>query len=460
MNRAELQSLGLDGIIDVVFELRKELDTAYRVISALRKENEALRAQLGQPPKTPKNSSIPPSQERKPNKPDEPKPKKPRKGHRGAFRALSASPDHVIEAKAQACPHCDHRLSDADQGQIHAYDHIELPPVRPVTTRIHLHRGVCPCCRKRFAAPAPEGMAPGSPFGPNVVALILYLHVVHAISFKRMVDMLAGVFGLTISQGAIANILASARAPMHAAAEDIAAQVRASKVIASDETSARVKGKNWWQWVLLSSTAVYHLITDSRGAKVPVEFLQGAIPEVWVADRYGAQNGHAEQRQVCLAHLLRDTQYVIDQGDEGFAPAFKELLLRAIDVGRRREALKDTTLRQYFYELDREVNRLLNLPSTSAAGDKFADAINRCYPDLFVFIRRRDVPSTNNVSERALRPSVIFRKVTGGFRSEWGARLYAAIVSVIATAQLAGKDALQAIADVLNPSQKTDAASA
>jgi transposase len=60
---------------------------------------------------------------------------------------------------------------------------------------------------------------------------------------------------------------------MFAAAEDIATQVRASKIIASDETSARVKGRNWWQWVWLSSTAVYHMITDSRGANP--QFSQG-----------------------------------------------------------------------------------------------------------------------------------------------------------------------------------------
>jgi transposase len=373
---------------------------------------------------------------------------------------LSASPDQTIEAKAANCPHCDHRLSDADQQQAHAYDHIELPPVRPVTTRVNLHRGVCPCCQKRFVAKAPENMPPGSPFGPNVAAMIIYLHVVHAISFKRMVGVMAELFGLTISQGAIANILAAARKPMHAAAEDIAAEVRTGKVIASDETSARVKGKNWWQWVWQSSTAVYHVIADSRGAKVVTNFLQGATPEVWVADRYGAQNGHATQRQVCLAHLLRDTQYVIDQGDEGFAPAFKELLKHAIAIGRRRDSLKDTTLRQYSYELDRELNRLLNLPPTSEAGEKFAAAINRCHNDLFVFIRRRDVPSTNNLSEQALRPSVIFRKVTGCFRSEWGAKLYAAIISVIATAKLTGKTALQAIAEVLNQNQTSTRARA
>ena len=50
---------------------------------------------------------------------------------------------------------------------------------------------------------------------------------------------------------------------------------------------------------------------------------------------------------------------------------------------------------------------------------------------LLVFMTRRvmleacfqhDVPPTNNVSERALRPSVIFRKVTNGFRSLWVAK--------------------------------------
>jgi transposase len=238
---------------------------------------------------------------------------------------------------------------------------------------------------------------------------------------------------------------------MVAAAEKIADEVRASKVVASDETSARVKGKTWWQWVLLSSTAIYHVIVDSRGAEVVRDFLQGAVPEVWVADRYGGQNGHGVERQVCLAHLLRDTQYAIDEGDTDFAPPFKRLLLRAIGIGQRRETLKHTTLMQYQADLDRRLTRLLVQAPTTNAGCKLVKAIKRCRNHLFLFIVRRDVPYTNNGCERALRPSVIFRKVTGCFRSHWGATLYAAAASVIATGRLAGKSALKAIAEVLKP---------
>jgi transposase len=65
--------------------------------------------------------------------------------------------------------------------------------------------------------------------------------------------------------------------------------------------------------------------------------------------------------------------------------------------------------------------------------------------DLFRFVTRRDVPYTNNACERALRPSVIFRKVTNCFRAEWGAKVYAAAASVIATGRLYGMTALAAI---------------
>src|SRR5437660_1109980 len=149
-----------------------------------------------------------------------------------------------------------------------------------------------------------------------------------------------GVFGIRISEGAIANMLARAGTPLTAAAETTAAAVRSSTVVASDETSARVEGKNWWQWVLLSSTAVHHLIADSRGAAVLTGFLGETKPDVWVADRYAAQAGHGNERQLCLAHLLRDAQYAIDTGDTGFAPGFYKLLQRAVAIGRRRRYLK------------------------------------------------------------------------------------------------------------------------
>ena len=180
-------------------------------------------------------------------------------------------------------------------------------------------------------------------------------------------------------------------------------------------------------------------------------FMDGARPQVWVADRYGGQLGHGVVRQMCLAHLLRDATYASEEGDTGFAPGFRFLLLRAMAIGKRRDTLKDRTLAQYRADLERRLDRLLAgaMPDQPAARRLFR-AMRRDRADLFRFVTRRDVPYTNNACERALRPSVIFRKVTGGFRAEWGAKVYAAAATVIATGRLHGLTALAAIRAALN----------
>ena len=68
---------------------------------------------------------------------------------------------------------------------------------------------------------------------------------------------------------------------------------------------------------------------------------------------------------------------------------------------------------------------------------------------LFTFLDYPEVGADNNGSERELRPTATYRKVTGGFRSKWGADFFAAVRSIIGTAARRGIDAYQAIKMVL-----------
>ena len=68
---------------------------------------------------------------------------------------------------------------------------------------------------------------------------------------------------------------------------------------------------------------------------------------------------------------------------------------------------------------------------------------------LLTFLYYAEVPPTNNESEQALRGSVVHRKVTNGFRSEWGAKTYAALQTIIATAKQKGEQAFQALVDLM-----------
>ena len=402
-----------------------------------------LEAKLNLPPKTPSNSSLPPSKGQKANQPE--KAKKLRKGRPGVARKLAENPDCIRDEFAAVCLECGKAASLSDQLEVYAYDHVDLPEIKPVVTRVNIHSGACRHCGKRIVGAPPAGMLPGSPFGPGIAALAIYLHTRHMVSYNRLVEMFKGLFGLEISEGAIANIFSRAHAPFAAEAGRIDAEVRAAAVIASDETSARVEGQTCWQWVFGSATAVAHRIAASRGKAVVSEFLKDATPEVWVSDRLGAQMNHATAHQVCLAHLLRDSRYAIEAGDKLFAPGFNYLLKRAIAIGRRRESLADNTLLLYRRDLDRRLGRLLAVEPDTEAGLKLRRGMEKCQDKLFVFVTRRDVPPTNNVSERRLRPSVIFRKVTNGFRSAWGAAGYAAVCSVIETGMLRGLSAFAAI---------------
>ena len=142
---------------------------------------------------------------------------------------------------------------------------------------------------------------------------------------------------------------------------------------------------------------------------------------------------------------MRDAQYAIDAGDDIFAPGVKSLLQDACAIGRRRPQLADATLRSYTRKLDDKLDALLRLSPKGSQGDKLKRMVKKFRQYFFVFVTNRDVPPTNNGSEQAIRHCVIFRKVTNCFRSQWGAKLYADIRSVLETARRRGIAALQAI---------------
>jgi len=430
--REELKQHSKDELVDYIVALEQRLAN--------------VEAKLNQPRKTARNSSRPPSQDEKANKRRK---GKSGKGGQGQARTLEPNPDRTVTAPANNCPSCGGHVGPEHQTLKDRYDRIEIPPMRPDVTRVHQYQGECPCCGERFDATPPDGLKPGSPFGRSVEEKVIYLHTIHAISYQRLSALMLDMFGVSISEGTIANILARAKAQVDAAVADITAELRKAGVIGCDETGARVAGQKYWQWVFGCATAVLHKVAPSRGKAVVREVLGEHVPEVWVSDRFAAQNGHGESRQLCLAHLLRDAQYAIDAGDTVFAPPLKDLLLRAIDIARRREELQDNTLYQYRCRLDRDLDDLVTRPADSRAGEKLRRQIRRVRCELFVCITNRGVPATNNASERYLRPAVIFRKVTLGFNAEWGAAFYAGVRSVVDTGRLYGLSPLAAIRRVL-----------
>ena len=413
-------------------------------VAALTARLAELEARLGLPPKTPDNSSVPPSKGQKKSEPSTPKAKA--NPHAGAHRPLHPNPTSERIVSAFACQGCGFDVSGVAQGPCESYDRIEIPEIKPDVTRVTLQGGVCPCCAKRFKARPPEGLEPGSPFGANLRAFVVYLRAVQGIPLARLSDVLKDLFGLDISEGALVNILSAAREPVAAQTSLIKARLLAGTALASDETGMRVGKANWWLWVFHHGDSAVFVADPHRAKSVVETFLGPWRPDYWTSDRLGSQTGWAKrEHQFCLAHLIRDTQYVIDEGDAVFAPGLKGLLKRACAIGRRRDRLAHSTLKIYLGDLNRRLDRLLGLKPTHRAGRKLQQTIKAIRGSLFVFVTNRELEATNNGSERALRPCAVYRKITNGFRSEWGAKFYADIRSVVETARRRAVRAIDAI---------------
>ena len=444
------------GAVQGLLGANEELASQNGVLTAENKKLKArvaeLEAKANRPAKTPENSSIPPSKGQKANRPADQKDKKRIKAsHPGVGRELSKAPDITHVAIAETCPHCAATVTAEIQSLQQLYDRIEIPPIKPVVTQVRRHGGVCPCCQKKFLAPVPKGLEPGSPFGASVVALAVDFHFNQAISFERLTATFDQVFGLVISEGAICNMFKRSQPAFATQVVGIKARLLKSTVLCSDETTVRVNKTNWWQWVFQNTEACIHVIRPSRSKNVPAEFLGDFRPDFWVSDRLGSQQGWSKvDWQVCLAHQLRDVEYAIECGDTVFAPVVQKILLDAIGIGHRRADLKDNTLKQYRAALDRRLDAALKLSPTVEAGAALRRQCMKFRPHFFVFVTNRLVPATNNSSEQSLRFSKILLKVTNCFRSHWGPDFFADVRSVIETGRRQGITAFEAIRKTLN----------
>ena len=421
-------------------------------VQALTARVAELEARLGTPPKTPDNSSLPPSKGQKPNRPEKSKRHGPRPGSLGRLgggRALATTPDETVIAKPVRCVHCQAALGEADQVLHGRYDKIDLPQVAPVVTRVERYAGRCRCCGGTTLAPVPDGLEAGTPFSIGIVALAMYLRFVHAISYQRLSRLLLELFGLGISEGALDAAFRRGKLHVDAEVAAILTRLRCARVVCSDETSVRIGGRTCWNWVFQNDDVVIHVIRSSRGAGVVREVLDGHRPALWVSDLYGAQQGHAEEWQVCLAHQLRDCTYAIEAGDAVFAPRMKALLLRAVVLARRSRGLAPSTRREYRRRLECALDAVMALAPTHRDGQRLRKRYGKHRSHLFTFLDHPEVPADNNGSERELRPTATYRKVTGGFRSTWGADLFAGVRSVIGTAARRGVGAYQAIQETL-----------
>jgi transposase len=438
MTQDELVQLSREELIDLVLAEHAKLE-------ALRADFEALKMKLEKgkkPPTNSGNSSQPPSRDQKS---DLTKKRKRHKhgspvGHVKYERKFVAEPDHIVEVKPQVCEDCQTDLRET-RGQLADVNQItELPESKAEVIEVRQYEVQCPCCGKKQTAEPPAGLEMGRTFGARLEATVVYYRQEQHMSYVRTEAALCDLHGVEISQGGIDKIMQRGGQRAGQQVEPIQNEIQQSKVIHSDETGSRVDGQNWWQWVFCSTTAVLHVIRSNRSVDVIRDIMADHTAEVWVSDCYSAQvKAPSNELQLCLAHQIRNLQAVVDLYPAYFWPRAMQAMFRsAIHAYNQRDDLSPPEFQAQVQRIERICDWLLKRSLAQPQAKRLMKRYLKYRNCLFVFLHRSDVSPTNNISERHLRPSVVHRKVIGCFRSGWGARAYAAIASVIDTAELKG----------------------
>ena len=458
--------------------LRRENDALRSQLTALATELASLRERVG---RSSRNSSKPPSSDGPGFKPPE---------RKGSGRKRGAPPGHpgsgpellpiervdqVVVHHLEACRRCGALLHGEDPDPLR-HQVIEIPPITPVVIEHRLHRLVCPCCSTSTGATLPaDGDA--SSYGPRLSALAGLLGSAFPLSFSKTQTLLDQRLGIEMSRGAIAQIrqrLSSALAEPMAQALQAARQQPVAYV---DETGAPTGnavdavfreavgnnpiGKRGWQWVMVTGVVTVVLQGLSRSAAAAIALLGHGFGGIVVSDRFSAYNHlPTQQRQLCWAHLIHDRVAIAERSGASaeFGAQLLELQRQLFGHWHR---YKDGTIdwpglqdsnRPIRQDFEATLQRVVELGVQRGERTPWAKTVRTCRQilqladGLWTFLETQGIEPTNNAAERALRQSVIQRRITGlpsnsrGVQSRQGAICRSRLLTVTTSLRQQGRD--------------------
>ena len=447
--------------------LRRENDELRSQLTALATELASLRERVG---RSSLNSSKPPSSDGPGFKPPE---------RKGSGRKRGAQPGHpgsgpellpiervdqVVVHHPDACRRCGALLHGEDPDPLR-HQLIEIPPITPLVIEHRLHRLVCPCCSTSTCATLPADVEASS-YGPRLSALVGLLGSAFPLSFSKTQSLLVQLLGIEMSRGAIARVrqrLSAALVQPMAQALEIA---RLQPVAYVDETGAPTgnadggnpTGKRGWQWVMVTGVVTVFLQGLSRSAAAAIELLGHGFGGIVVSDRFSAYNHlPTQQRQLCWAHLIRDLRAIAERpgASAEFGAQLLELQRQLFGHWHR---YKDGTIdwpdlqkacgliRQRF---EATLQRVVELGVQRGERTPWAKTARTCQQilqladGLWTFLEMEGIEPTNNAAERALRPSVIQRKISHGVQSTQGAICRSRLLTVTTSLRQQGRDVWQ-----------------
>ena len=405
--------------------------------------------------KTSQNSSKPPStdlsRKNRSLRTQSDKPIGGQVGHKGQTLKMSQSPDVTEKLYADFCNQCGASLTGASFSLVERRQVIDIPPILPITTEYQCFGTQCRCGHHQVGS-FPAGVTNHIQYGKNIQSLVIYQSYFQFLPFARLQDFFKKVCHLPIGKGTIENIIRRTAQKAQPIYEQLRQVIVVSFFVGSDETSFKMNKLKHWFWVWQNALVTYIVAATSRSKQVISDNFPNGLPHsILCSDRLAAQlSTITKGNQICLAHLLRELNYLIQAEQHKWAVEFKTLLENAIRLKQIQSAYKNDDPKAQNIE-QTAVKLLDNAIWVQEFEDKtkykqtltFFNGMVKLKYALFPFLYHEHIPFDNNGSERAFRMVKVKTKISGQFKSLQND--FAVIRSVIDTAIKNGQSVFNAI---------------
>jgi hypothetical protein len=456
----------IEGLLALVGELRERVAALEAENGRLRAEVAALRGDDG-----PRAGGVAPGAAPPRKRPprwaranvvvrDRHRPRQARAPVPGRRRAI---PDRIIVHAPTVCPHCAAPLA---RGRLVGRRQVlDLPPVRAEVVEHRVLERTCRRCGTRCRGVMPDL---GEQVGAQrrvawpVVAWVATLRTTLRLPLAQVQWLLDRGWGVRLSRGELSALLAEAAQAGRPAYEALLGEARASPVVHIDETGWRENGRNGWVWTLSTPTIRLFHFARSRAGAVADRLLGEDGDGAVVSDFYGAYDHLERVQQRCWAHLLRDIHAVTEahpdnQAVAAWAAGVRDIYDRAVTWAAAATAagIRPILRERARDRFQADLVALCRAQPAAAPPAVLCARINRYQAELFTFVADPAVPPTNNAAERALRPLVVARKISGGTRSSQGSATRMVLQSLMATWELRDLDPVAELVALLRAPRST-----
>lgn len=443
------------------------VETLIATIRILEARIQALEDQLA---KDSHNSSKPPSSDGLKKKPKSMRQKSGKKsggqeGHPGHRLEMVANPRYVKVHPVTRCSHCQALLEDVKVDGYEKRQVFDLPVVELEVTEHQTEIKTCPVCGEITEAAFPTDVTQETQYGPRVRAQMVYFNEYQFIPLERTAEVIEDLYQQPVSEGTVVAADVSVAQQVAPVNEKVKTHlIHTEEPVRFDETGVRLGGKLSWLHSASTQQATYYEIHNRRGSEAMDSI--GILPERtgWsIHDYWKAYLKYAKTKHgLCNAHNLRDLIFIIEIEKQPWAGEMLNLLLKikqTVETAKdhNQTALSDEQIATFNFQYDQIVitGLLINPAPERIEGKRgrvkqsftknMLDRLNGHKEKVLAFMNDFKVPFDNNLAERDIRMTKVKQKVSGGFRSDDGAKTFCHIRSYISTARKNGQPVLDVL---------------